>query len=132
LAASISEKALAMGWVLYFSSPAARLSSSVSDRSAKGTTRSSVKRPWVKVPVLSNTTRLICGRVSSTWLLLINNPRSRMAAVAAVREVGGASAGAQAQVMSSTDSAIKKACSAPAGNQKKNTASDTSHTASTI
>src|SRR5690606_25395651 len=108
-----------------------RLSSSVSDRSAKGTTRSSVKRPWVKVPVLSNTTRLICGRVSSTWLLLINNPRSRIAAVAAVRAVGVANARAQGQVTTSTDSAIKKAFSAPSGNQNKNTASDTSNTAST-
>ena len=74
-------------------------------------TRSMVKRPCVKVPVLSKAISVNCGSVSKTWACLIKIPRFVRLATAHVRAVGIAKLSAQGQVATSTEIVTQKACS---------------------
>ncbi len=104
-----SRSALAMGCSEPASSAAAIAPTSASLRPSSGTTRRTERRPWVSVPVLSNTRSVACASVSRAWPRVVRRPRRVSRPVAVVRAAGVARPSAQGQVTTRTDTTIHNA-----------------------
>ncbi|CRQ87724.1 hypothetical protein PAERUG_E16_London_17_VIM_2_04_14_03148 [Pseudomonas aeruginosa] len=102
-------KARAMGCSERFSRAAARARQRSASRSRRGSTCLSVRRPSVRVPVLSKITVSMWFSPSSTCPRVISRPSLCRLPVAAVSAVGVASDRAQGQVATSSDSTTQKA-----------------------
>ena len=127
--------AAASGCSLCRSTDAATRSSRSGVTPGAGSRSASAGRPWVSVPVLSNTTVSMPWADSSTSAPRISTPSSAPRPVPTISAVGVASPSAHGQAMMSTATAASSACASrgagPRSNHRTNAASATVMTTGT-